>query len=495
MGDVSANTPVIVGVGFYQEKSSELGVCPEASEMMLRATRDAAKNAGNESLLQQFQSIAVQKGSWSYKDPGKLLADELGCSGAKSILADLGVLQIMPFFELCDAIKNEEQKVGLVVGGESRFRDLCYLKAGQEAPYTVQGDDVPEPDVFYATPDPFSSELEQSMGIWAPGEFYALAESTIRHAKGLSLEEHKQLIAEMYSGFSDVAVENPHAWRQEHLSVDDIKTVTDKNAMIAFPYTKNLMSQWNVNQAVAVIACSYAYAKEMGLDESRFIYPLSGSISRNVVNLSQKPTLHTHPGLVKTGEKVMQLAEVTADEIEMADLYSCFPSAIQASTQDLKLKADCPVNLTGTMAYGGGPFNHGALDSIARMVEVLRERESKEKVVGLVNNLSGMFGKQGCGLLSNQPGKQFAYEDITEELKQTEIPIPLNGDYTGPATVIAYTVMFNKDQISHALAYCDTPDGERTVVRSDDKVLCERLMEEEYIGQNVVVTEDCCFIL
>jgi acetyl-CoA C-acetyltransferase len=499
MHDLSPNTPVIVGVGFCQVKNDDPTQCPEPLALMLSAIRDAAHDAGAESLPTEFESIAVQRGSWKYTNPGVMLADALGCSGARSILADLGVLQLMPLFELCQAVAAGEQAVGVVTGGEARYRELRSLLTGQAVTDTEQADDTPPPDVFYETPDPFSSELEQQRGIWAPGEFYAIADSALRHHQGHSIEEHRDKIASLYSHFSHIAAENPHAWKQQKLAPEEIRNPAKKNAMIAFPYTKRMMSQWNVNQAVAIIVCSLARARQLQLDEAGWIYPVSAVQSRHVVSLAQKKHLHTHPGAVLTGRRALELAAVTTDDIAAVDLYSCFPSAIVATAGDLQLDDTRALSVTGSMAYAGGPYNHGALDSVARMVEVLRERTREQEgaaggQTGLVTNISGMFGKQACALFSTQPNPQgFAFDDITETVAEQEIPLPLASDYVGAATIVGYSVMYHKADISHGIAFCDTPDGARTVVRTDDKQLAEQMTQQEFVGRRVQVRADGSF--
>jgi len=72
------------------------------------------------------------------------------------------------------------------------------------------------------------------------------------------------------------------------------------------------MSQWNVNQAVAIIVCSAGKARELGLNEAGWIYPLAAAQSRHVVTLAQKEHLRTLPGTVLTGERAMALACLTA---------------------------------------------------------------------------------------------------------------------------------------------------------------------------------------
>lgn len=487
---IADNTPVIVGLGFHQVKSDDPTQCPEAIEMMKIAVEDAAKDCGNKAVVKDFESISVLRGSWKYSNPGLMLSEHFGCPSAKTIMSEIGVLQMMPCFQLCDAISKGEQEVGLVVGGEARFRDLRSMISGVAVSETTQGEDTPEPDQFYRTPDLFWSELDDKLQVWAPGEFYAIADSAVRYHEGLSIEQYRKELGDMYANFSEVAANNPHAWRQEKLSSEEFSEPQAKSKMISFPFTKNMMSQWNINQSVAIIICSYKKAKTLGLDESKFIYPMSYAQSRHVTQLCQKKTLHTHPGTVLTGEKAIDSAGITTNDITVADLYSCFPSSIRAGKKDIGLGDEIPLSVTGTMALAGGPYNHAAIDAVARMAEVLRNNKSDNHDIGFVTNISGMFGKQAAGLLSTQPcEKGFQFDDITDEVKEKEVAVEIDENYQGTATVVAYTVMYVKGELSHAVAYCDTPEGKRTIVKTFNKELAERMTEEEFVNQKVNVLE------
>lgn len=494
MHNLAPNTPVIVGVGFYQEKSDDALACPEPYQLMVRAVRDAARDAGSDVLLKQLDSISVEQGMWDYRNPGKLIADEIGCPHAKSILADLGVLQMTPLFNLFDAIQSGEQHIGVVTGGEAKYRELRAKINGQTVTNTQQGEDTPAPDVYHPTPDPFATEVEAAAGIFMPVELFSVIESAIRHAQGLTIDQHRDNIANLYSSFSEIASRNPHAWSQDIVPAEEIRNAVGKNAMLAFPYTKKHNSQWNVNQAVAIIVCSFAKAKELGLDDSRWIYPVSAVQSRHVVCLAQQKKLHSHPGTVMAGERAYQLAGISNKDINAADMYSCFPSSVQSFAHDLKLEGVCPWSVTGSMAFAGGPYNHGALDGVARMVEVLREGGSDAARYGLTSNLSGIFGKQAVALFSNRPNNNgYCFDDITEAVAAVDKPIPVTGDYTGPAVIVGYTVVFNKEEPSHGFAYCDTPDGARTVVKSADKDLLVKMTQEEFVGRPVTIAADRSF--
>jgi acetyl-CoA C-acetyltransferase len=483
---LAPNTPVIVGIGFEQQSSEDPTQCAEPWQLMVRAVRRAAEDAGSAALLAQIESISVPQGMWEYRNPGKLIADAVGCSSARSILSDLGVLQLTLLSDLCRAIAAGEQHVGVIAGGEAKFRELRAAVTGQPVANTEQSEDTPPPDVHHTSSDPWASDLESRAGLAGPVELFAIMESALRHEQGLDVEAHRDRIAQLYSRFSAVAAGNPHAWRREPLSPQAIRDPSPKNAMLAFPYTKRHSSQWNVNQAVAIIVCSAARAAQLGLERDGRIFPVAAAQSKHVVPLAQQRWLHSHPGTVLAGERVLALAGIAIRDVDAAELYSCFPAAIQSFARDLKLPETCPWTVTGAMPYAGGPYNSFSLEGVARMVEVLRGGE--ERRIGLVSNLSGIFGKQACTLLSNLPSADgYRYEDLTAAVAARDVPVPLDGDYVGPATIVGYTVIFAGGLPSHAIAICDTPGGRRTVVRSEERALLESMTREEFCGRVVQV--------
>ncbi len=487
MKHLTPNTPVIVGIGFEQETSEDPGQCAEPCQLMVGAVRGAAADAGSDALLAQIESISVPQGMWEYRNPGKLIGDALGCSSARSVLADLGVLQLSLLSDLCRAIAAGEQRVGVVTGGEAKFRELRGAITGQAVANTEQPEDTRPPDVHHTSSDPWASDLESRAGLSSPVELFAIMESGLRHAEGLDVDRHRDRIAQLYSRFSEVAAGNPRAWRREPLSPRAIRDPSPTNAMLAFPYTKRHSSQWNVNQAVAILVCSAARAAELGLERDGWIFPLAAAQSKHVVPLAQQQRLHTHPGTVLSGERALTLAGISARDVDAAELYSCFPAAIQSFALDLKLAETCPWTVTGAMPFAGGPYNSFSLEGVARMVEVLRGGGS-ERRIGLVSNLSGIFGKQACALFSNLPNPDgYRYEDVTAQVAARDLPVPLDGDYVGPAVIVGYTVVFIGGAPSHAIAICDTPSGRRTVVRSEDQALLESMTREEFCGRVVQV--------
>jgi acetyl-CoA C-acetyltransferase len=498
MTDLAPTTPVIVGVGFRQDKSDDPTRSPEAYQLMVEAARGAADDAGSADLLRQLDSISVTQGLWHYTNPGKLVADALGCQSARSIVAGLGVLQLTPLSDLCRAIAAGEQEVGLVTGGEARYRQLRSAITQTPISDTEQDESTPPPDLRHMTSDLVCSDLESKRGLSSPVGFFAIIESALRHHQGLSVEAHRDALARLYRDCSAVAAANPHAWSRDAVSAEDIRNATAKNAMQAFPYTKRHCSQWNVNQAVAILVCSARKAEQLGLPRAHWIFPLAAVESKHVVVLAQQRRLYSHPGTIVAGERVLKLAGVSINDVTAAELYSCFPAALQSFALDLRLEAGCPLTVTGAMPFAGGPFNHFSLTGVARMVEVLRTAATnadQRRRIGLVSNLSAIFGKQACALFSNRPNPRgYGYEDVTAEVAEQDVPLPLDGDYVGPASIVGYTVVFEQGQVSHGVAICDTPDGARTVARSADAALLAEMMRREFCGRVVGISKEGTFV-
>jgi acetyl-CoA C-acetyltransferase len=493
MTNLAPNTPVIVGVGFRQDKNDDPTQTPEAYRLMVDAARAAADDAGSRELLGQIESISATQGLWLYPNPGKLIGEALGCPKARSIVAGLGVLQLMPFDDVCRAIVAGEQDTGLVVGGEAKYRALRSTITRTPVPDTEQ-DDSAQPDVRHTSPDPVCSDLEGARGLQGPIALFAVVESALRHREGLSVEEHRDALARLYSDFSRVAASNPHAWSRDVVPPEVIRDATAKNAMQAFPYTTRHCSQWNVNHAVAILVCSARKAEQIGVPRAKWIFPVAAVESKHVVVLAQQRRLESHPGTVMAGARALELAGATIRDVTAAELYSCFPAAVRSFSLDLGIEKHRPLTVTGGMPFAGGPFNHFSLEGLARMVEVLREDPAPGRRLGLVSNLSGIFGKQAVVLLSNEPNPRgYAYDDVTAAVAERDVPLTLNGDYEGPATIVGYTVVFQRGAVSHGVAICDTPAGERTVARSDEAALLGEMMRREFCGRVVDISRKGTF--
>jgi acetyl-CoA C-acetyltransferase len=486
-----SNTPVLVGVGFADQRCDDPADAVESCQLMANAVEAAAADAGSRRILEQVDAIHVPQGMWEYSDPGRLVAERVGAGKARTVLAGIGILQQRLFCNACRAIASGESKVVVVTGGEARYRALRAGLTGKPAPETVQKDVMPDEQL--SSSDPLWAQLEADRGLMMPVAFYAIMENALRYSRGRGMEETRDELAQLYAGFSRIAAENPHAWKRNPVSPQEIRDPIGKNKMLAYPYTKLHNSQWNVDQASALLFCAAGLAEELGIKQERWVFPLASTESNYAVPLSQRPALHRSLGAELAGSKAMALAGVDPEQIAHLDLYTCFPSAVQIFAAALGFDLDRPLTVTGGMPFAGGPLNNYVIQATARMAEVLREDPGS---VGLVSCVSGILGKQGFGVWSAQPNPDgFQFADLTDETARRSEVLELTDGYQGPATVAGYTVVYTKDDPSKGVVICDLPDGRRTVANSVDGELLDAMVREEFCGREVRILERGRFAL
>ena len=132
-----------------------------------------------------------------------------------------------------------------------------------------------------------------------------------------------------------------------------------------------------------------------------------------MLDLSTRAQLHRSPGIEIAGARALELAGRSIGDVKHVDLYSCFPAAVQQFARELGLGLDRPLTVTGGMRFAGGPLNNYALQSVARMAEVLRADPGS---TGIVTAVSGFLTKQGVGLWSTDaPAQRFGFADVTPE--------------------------------------------------------------------------------
>jgi acetyl-CoA C-acetyltransferase len=476
-------TPVLVGVGVADQRCEDPGEALESSALMVAALEAAAEDAGSRRLLTGADSLRVPRGFWSYPDPGRLVAERIGASGARSVLAEVGVLQQTLLNDACLAIATGKEEVALVTGGDTKYRSLRAQKAGLEVSDTLQAEVQPDEKLEPAAS--LWADVEFARGLMMPAHYFTVMESALRFAEGLSLDAHRDRIAELWAAMSAVAAANPHAVHRTPVTAAAIRNPSQQNPMIAFPYTKLHNSDWNVDQAAGLILCSLAKARACGVPEERWIFPLAGTESNHMLPLSTRAELQRCPGIAIAGERAFRLAGKSVEQVAHVDLYSCFPGSVQIFARELGLALDRPLTVTGGMRFAGGPLNNYVLQATARMAEVLRADPGS---LGLVTTVSGFLTKQGIALWSNEPPVGgFGSADVSAEVAAGTATRELVTDAAGPASIAGYTVLYLGDAAVKAIAVCDLPDGRRAVAASEDRDLAAAMTREEFCGRAVVV--------
>jgi len=488
--DIDPRTPVLVGVATCLEDA-------EAVELMVRASVAAGEDAGaGASLLRAIERVAVPRGTWSYTDPGRIVAERVGANGAQTHLVDLGIPQQTLINQALEAILAGELEVALVVGAEAKARSAraagkssqadsaSMAKMGNRAD-TPGGDDEidqhgAKPDVHQTPEGELVSQAEIDAGLLAPVQQYALIDSALRAHERLSVEEHRREIGALWARMCAVARANPEAAFPEALTAADLAG-EGAGRPLAFPYRKWHASQWTVDQGAALLLCSVAAAERHGVPRERWLFPLVALDSSHSLPLTRRRDIHRWPAMAVLGAAAERHLGRSLGTAEHVEVYSCFPAAVRVQQRELGLPLDGTPTVTGGMAFGGGPFNNFVLQSTVAIARRLRA----EPGLGLVTTVSGFLTKPGLAVWSSTPGERRPLvADLADEVEAATAAIDdVRPAYDGTGTVRALTVTYAGNEPAEVVAVLESDDGIRFVARSRAAALIRRALTEELVGQ------------
>ena len=449
----------------------------------------AADDAGASSLIGRLEQVRVTQGTWGYADPARWVADAAGATQARSYLADVGILQTAVMGDAAAAIASGSADVIAVVGGEAKYRGLRASITGIGAPETDQRG--AEPDDFVTPHGMIISRAEIDTGLVMATHHYAMIENARRFADGQTISEHRDEVAELWARFAQVAATNPEAWFQDGLDAAAIATPDNGNRMLAWPYTKWHNSQWNVDQAAALIFCSAGTARDLGISSDRWIFPLAAAESNHMVPVTERPELHRSPGFAHAGRAVADHVDLAPSEADHIDLYSCFPIAVRTQALEMGIDLGRDLTVTGGMTWAGGPLNNYVIQAAVKLVHVLRADPGS---TGLLTSISGMITKQGASMWSSEPpAQQFANIDVTDEVAAKLQPQPYRTGENEQATVVSYTVIWGREGPERAVAIGEFADGARTLLVSAVPEVMAAAVVEEFCGRTITVAADGSF--
>ena len=235
-----------------------------------------------------------------------------------------------------------------------------------------------------------------------------------------------------------------------------------------------------------MIFTSADYATELGLDESNVVHPVAGADSDAVVPVTER----SEPARFAAAETVFAAIEAHHGsplcDIDLIELYSCFPSAVRTQARALNLDDCATPTITGGMTFGGGPFNNFVLQATAEVARRVR----RDRGPGLVSAVSGLLTKHGATLYSPDPTTEFHHHDCTAAAVAATLRTPLDTslEFPAPATVVTYTVRYDGLTPSSAVLVCETRDGR--VIAHGDSDLADRATRTELIGTPVALRRD-----
>ena len=379
-------------------------------------------------------------------------------------------------------IQSGRHDVIVMTGAECGYSQARARRAGVKLKWrNIDG----TPDLYIGKDGEMGHPVELGLGIRRASQMYAIFQTARRHHLGESVQANLERISELWAGFSRVAAENPHAWIREAKSAEEIRTPTAANRAVTFPYPKLMNANNNVDQAAALILCSEAKAAALGIPRDKWIYPWSGTDGQDHYLASNRDNFHRSPAIRIAGGRALELAGLTPRDLDLVDVYSCFPVAVQVAAAELGLDAARPLTVTGGLTFAGGPLNNYVMHSIARMAELLRAAPGDR---GLITANGGYLSTHAFGVYSGEPPVEgFRYASPQDEIDAAAPPREVVARHAGTAEVEGYCVVYGKTAPEVANIALRLPGGERAWANCTHPGTLSAMQAEEFCGATATV--------
>lgn len=192
----------------------------------------------------------------------------------------------------------------------------------------------------------------------------------------------------------------------------------------------------------------------------------------------------------RTGQKALEMAGIGLDRIDLIDLYSCFPVAVEIGAEELGLSLDDPrgLTVTGGLPYAGGPGNNYVMHSVAVMLQKLRQRRG---AYGLITGNGWYLTKQSTGVYSTRrPDRPFEREDPAVLQREIDaLPHPeIVEQPEGRGVIETYTVVHKREGPFMAIVVGRDEAGRRFVANTpSDAALLSGMEATEQVGRQGAV--------
>ncbi len=480
-------TPILIGAGQYTQRDVDPAEAKEPLEMMAECARRAAEDAGADAgLLAKLDAVAVVSiVAWHYQNPPRSLAERLGAQPAEALYTTMGGNTPQWLVnETAQKIATGRTRVALLAGAEAVATVRRAHRQRVTLKWTTSG--AGEPTVI-GDARPGTNAHEVAHALQVPIYIFPLFENALRAHRGQSIAQQREMLGTLCSRMSSVAADNPYAWFRIPRSASEITTVTPQNRMIGFPYPKYMNAIIDVDQAAAVLMTSVGEARTLGIDPSRWVYLWGCGDAHDLWYVSERVNYHGSPAIRVAGEKALAMAGIGIDQIDLLDLYSCFPCAVQLNRDMLGVAESDrrPLTVTGGLPYHGGPGSNYSMHAVATMMNRLRAARGQK---GLVSALGWYATKHSIGIYATEPNpKPWVREDPQAyQAALDAMPHPaLVTEPRGRGTIETYTVMHDRDgQPVKGIVIGRLADGRRFLANTpEDRQILESLMVNEAVGR------------
>lgn len=504
MNNINDNTPIIIGIGQVSEVIQEhMESASSNADLAAQACKLALDDALNQDLSKHVDTLAMVRtfpdSSPAYKSPfggpsnmPRAVARRIDANPNRAIYGQIGghTPQAM-INEFAESLASGEAGMVLLTGAEviANTRVAAKRKTplnwSEKIEGSIEDRGMESGNLFTAS--------EMINRVAQPMQYYALMENARRADKQQSVEEYAAIMGENHARLSKVAKGNPLAAVQEEYDAQTIITPSQDNPMVIFPYTKKLISKDTVNLSAAVLMTTVAKARELGIDQSKWVF-LHGYSQVSDKALLQRENLGTSVALKEGLQEALKNANKTSDAIQHFDLYSCFPIVVAESKAILGISEGDPRSLTqtGGMSFFGGPGNNYNLHGVASLVSTLR---SDPGSFGLALGNGGWMSKITVGVYSTTATENWQpqNQDALQARLDSELAMEMETMPDGEAVLDSFTAHFYKGQAVNALVVGRLKENNKrfyAILPAKDSESMKTLMLDDPIGKTIYVESD-----
>lgn len=471
---IADNTPVIIGVGQYSERVDQpgyeaLSYADLGGRALGTAIADSGASGDVAGVIDTLAAIRAFEMSRPDRKPPfgasnnvpRSFARRVGANPQRAILSPTGgECNQKMVGEFATAIAEGRSQCAAIVGAEAISTALALAAKGEAPDWSEEVEGSLE-DRGYG----LEAMLEPALfahGATGAIPLYAIAENARRAKISRGLDQYRRDIGELFAPFTRVAAANPHAAAPVERSAEELATVTERNRIVAEPYTRMTVARDQVNQSAAIIIASIATARKLGVPEDRWVH-IHAVTSATELPLSQRPDLAANPASIGSVERALEIAGKGMEDMGFLDFYSCFAIPVFNQCDRWGLSADDPrgLTLTGGLPFFGGAGNNYSAHAICEAVQRVR---SEREGFALVGANGGWMSKYATGIYSAQPA-DWSQERVAS-LPMAQDAVPLAASPGDRATVESYTINQSKAG-SEAVFIGRNPLGERVVGNAD----------------------------
>jgi acetyl-CoA C-acetyltransferase len=499
---IDPRTPVLVGVGQFTERIDDPSYRGMSAVELATAAAQAALADTGVDVRAVAESIEVFVGLRQFEICTPFAKPALGCSDnylrsvAQRVGADPARAVLEPIggngpqklvTEFAGEIAAGDIEAALILGSEngSTLRTFARREDKPDHGETVGGQ---LEDRGYGF-EQYMSEYTATHGLTGAPVQYGLLDNARRGRLGISVDDYRSAMAELFAPFSKVAAKNPLSSSPVERSVDELITVTDENRMICDPYPRLMVARDQVNQGAAALVVSVAAARRLGVTEDKWVY-VRGHADQIEQDLLDRVSISISISARQAVAEALRVAGIGIEDVATFDLYSCFPFPVFAVCDEFGLTADDPrgLTLTGGLPYFGGPGNSYSLHGIAETVIQMRD---KPGTFGLVGANGGVMSKYSVGVYSTTPADWVA--DRSKELQADIAALPkvaVTRNAEGRGRIETYSVRYDWPVTTGVIIGRLDADGSRFMALTEDEDLVKLMTEGDPLGAAISVTSD-----